>query len=107
MTEVTTAPHLRLCRKSVCVCACVSCLQGVRLICKLSNRDARTEIKRGSRGLVLLSGGNRILFDVPNVWEGATVGGREGRMGEGEKSRGCTEREVTTGGNRKDRLSSK
>ena len=52
MTEVTTALQLWLRRESVFVC--VSCLQRVRLICKLSNRDARTEIKSSSQGLVLL-----------------------------------------------------
>ena len=66
MTEVTTALHLWL-HGGICVCVCVCVCErerecpvykGFRLICKLSNRDARTEIKSGSQGLVLLSGGN-------------------------------------------------
>lgn len=59
---------------------CVSCLQRVRLICKLSNRDARTEIKSSSQGLVLLCWGKWILFDVVYESERMMVVGRERRM---------------------------
>lgn len=76
-------PHYTCgCVGNLCVCVC-PVYKGFRLICKLSNRDALTEIKSSSQGLALLSRGNGFCLMC-------SMGRREWRWmaGRGEWGRG-------------------
>lgn len=89
MTGVTTALHSWLGR-GICVCVC-PVYEGFKLICKLSNGDARTEIKSSSQGLVPLSGGNGFCLKFSTSRRGA-MGGWQGEENGGVKELGYADR---------------
>lgn len=76
------------------VCGCTPVYKGFGLICKLSNRDARTKIKSISQGLVLLSRGNWfcLMFSTSRR-EWWWVVGKGGWEGVGEYKSWVTEKE--------------